>query len=52
MAIDDKELKEKQPYVVTVEGSLGLLAYGDIGLRAWRDVKKKSKEEKNTNETK
>ncbi|MFD2822085.1 hypothetical protein ACFS5M_00285 [Lacinutrix iliipiscaria] len=52
MAHDNKELNEKQPYVVTVEGSLGLLAYGDIGLRAWREVKNKSKEEKNTNEKK
>lgn len=27
---------------VPVKGSLGLLAYGDIGLRAWRDVKKQA----------
>ncbi|WP_171971862.1 hypothetical protein [Mangrovimonas sp. DI 80] len=27
-------------YTITPEGSLGLLALGDIGLRAWREVKK------------
>ena len=27
-------------YKITEKGSLGLLAYGDIGLRAWRKVKK------------
>lgn len=26
-------------YQITEKGSLGLLAYGDIGLRAWRKVK-------------
>jgi hypothetical protein len=26
-------------FAITKEGSLGLLAYGDIGLRAWRKVK-------------
>jgi hypothetical protein len=36
-----KENKKYNPnYNVSVKGSLGLLAYGDIGLRAWRDVKK------------
>jgi len=27
-------------YTITAKGSLGLLALGDIGLRAWREVKK------------
>ena len=27
-------------YKITEKGSLGLLAYGDIGLREWRKVKK------------
>ena len=27
-------------FVITEKGSLGLLAYGDIGLREWRKVKK------------
>jgi len=31
---------EKHPIQVTEKGSLGLLALGDIGLRAWREVKK------------
>ena len=26
-------------FQITEKGSLGLLAYGDIGLRAWRKVK-------------
>ena len=29
-------------YQITEKGSLGLLALGDIGLRAWRKVKKES----------
>lgn len=32
-----KHLKE---FKIPVEGSLGILALGDIGLRAWRQVKK------------
>lgn len=52
MANNKNEIGKKLPYAIPVEGSLGLLAYGDIGLRAWREVKKKSKEEKNTNEKK
>ena len=31
----------KKPSVVTKRGSLGLLAYGDIGFRAWRKTKNK-----------
>ena len=27
------------PFKIPKQGSLGLLAYGDIGLRAWRKVK-------------
>ena len=50
MANNNKELDKEKSYKVTVEGSLGLLAFGDVGLRAWREVKKKSEEE-NTNET-
>ncbi len=33
-------MKKKIPFKISKEGSLGLLAYGDIGLRAWRKVKK------------
>ncbi|MGM5468689.1 hypothetical protein ACS386_00285 [Flavobacteriaceae bacterium LMO-SS05] len=29
----------KLNFEITEKGSLGLLAYGDIGLRAWRKVK-------------
>ena len=31
---------KKVEFKITEKGSLGLLAYGDIGLRAWRKVKK------------
>ena len=31
--------KIKIEFKITEKGSLGLLAYGDIGLRAWRKVK-------------
>jgi len=38
---------EKALYNITVKGSLGILAFGDIGLKAWRKVKQnKPKEEK------
>ena len=33
---------EKSLYNITVKGSLGLLALGDVGLREWRNVKKES----------
>jgi hypothetical protein len=33
-------------FTITEEGSLGLLASGDIGLRAWRKVKKKVRNSK------
>lgn len=32
--------QNKISYTITKEGSLGLLAYGDIGLREWRKVKR------------
>ena len=31
--------EDTQKFKITKKGSLGLLAYGDIGLRAWRKVK-------------
>ncbi|WP_040281202.1 hypothetical protein [Psychroserpens damuponensis] len=39
MTNKNKILTNNQSYTITIEGSLGLLAYGDIGLRAWREVK-------------
>ena len=39
---EDKDFpskKNKVEFKITEKGSLGLLAYGDIGLRAWRKVK-------------
>lgn len=29
-------------YKITVDGSLGLLALGDLGFRAWREIKNKA----------
>lgn len=29
---------------ITTKGSLGILAYGDIGIREWRKVKKSTNE--------
>ena len=41
MGIDQNGTNQnnKIEYQITEKGSLGLLAYGDIGLRAWRKVK-------------
>jgi len=41
MGIDQNETEQnkKIQYKITEKGSLGLLAYGDIGLREWRKVK-------------
>jgi len=36
-----EELK-KQSIEITEKGSLGLFAFGDIGLRAWRKVRKEA----------
>ena len=36
----DNKKYTKVEYKITKKGSLGLLAYGDIGLREWRKVKK------------
>lgn len=50
----DKNIEKQddmKKYQISVEGSLGLLAYGDIGLRAWREVKKHYKQNQ-TNEKK
>lgn len=50
MTKNNKEIQNMQSYSITVEGSLGLLTYGDIGLRAWREVKQKNNAEKNNHE--
>ena len=31
-----------EPFKIPVKGSLGILALGDIGVRAWREVRKAS----------
>jgi hypothetical protein len=41
-----KESKSKQiPYEIPVEGSLGLLALGAVGLEAWRKVRREAMKE-------
>ncbi len=44
MKLDESINKKngKQLYNITTKGSLGILALGDIGLRAWRKVKQES----------
>lgn len=37
--MDENTSEQKMQYKITEKGSLGLLAYGDIGLREWRKVK-------------
>lgn len=41
---------KKKEYQISAKGSLGLLAFGDLGLKEWRKVKKieheKRKDEK------
>ncbi len=39
------QTKEGFPFDIPVEGSLGLLALGDLGLLAWRQKRTKFKEE-------
>ena len=43
---------DNSPFEVTIQGSLGLLAYGDIGLRAWRKIKKDTRKESDPDEKK
>ena len=35
----------KGSFIITEKGSLGILALGDVGLRAWRKVKKNLKKD-------
>lgn len=43
MKITQNNIKKKEEsiYNITAKGSLGVLAFGDVGLRAWRKVKTK-----------
>ena len=47
----NKELHEI-PFEVTEKGSLGLLAIGDLGLRAWRKVRNESYQKQQDEEKK
>jgi len=35
---------KKHLFKITPEGSLGILAFGDIAFRKWREIKKESKQ--------
>ncbi len=37
------KMTNQKKFIITKKGSLGLLAYGDIGFKAWRKVKKINK---------
>jgi hypothetical protein len=37
---------KKQEYNITPQGSLGLLALGDVGIKLWREAVKKSPKNK------
>jgi len=43
---------ENKDYIVTPQGSLGILALGHLGIRKWREIvqKEKDKKEKNQNQ--
>jgi len=38
-----KNDRNKKKYIITKKGSLGLLAYGDLGFKAWRKIKSKQR---------
>jgi hypothetical protein len=38
-------MEKNQFYTITPQGSLGLLALGDIGIQEWRKAREKSKSE-------
>ncbi|EDM43741.1 hypothetical protein SCB49_09125 [unidentified eubacterium SCB49] len=38
---DKKKIQPGKRVEITEEGSLGLLALGDVGLREWREVRNK-----------
>ncbi|WP_204344320.1 hypothetical protein [Psychroserpens algicola] len=43
---------QKHSIEITEKGSLGLLALGDVGIRAWRAVKKEAQLKQNDEEKK
>jgi hypothetical protein len=44
-SLENHYMKKKQSYTITPQGSLGLLALGDVGVRLWREAREKSKSE-------
>ncbi|GER60670.1 hypothetical protein [Patiriisocius marinus] len=47
---ESKEILPGKKVEITKDGSLGLLALGDVGLRAWREVRNKITKEKSYEE--
>lgn len=43
------EKNQNKEIEIPEEGNLGILAYGDIGLKAWRKKRKELEGKKNTN---
>lgn len=39
-------MKEKKVIEMPPEGSLGVLALGDVGIKLWREAREKAKKEK------
>jgi len=48
---DKRDLSEMR-FHMTPEGSLGILAYGDVALQAWRKIKKSKANTQDTTGTK
>lgn len=49
MEKNSRKDQKKKTYQIDVNGSLGLLAYGDLGLKAWRKVKTEYNKKKKEN---
>jgi len=45
-------INNKKKIKITEEGSLGILASGDIGIRAWRQVKRAAQNKRRNEEKK
>ncbi len=43
-----KEDGSREEFVIGPEGSLGILAMGAVGVKAWKKAKAKARKEKNT----
>lgn len=44
-------MTDKKKFKLTPEGSLGVLALGDVGIKMWREVRAKEGKDPKTNKT-